>query len=369
VTLRSSDITLTSYPGERATVVGRLWVANTANQATVTGLNLDGANSQNLPSPTVNANNVTFSNDNVTDDHTAICFDIGSDTWGTATGTVITQNRIHDCGVLPAINHDHGIYLEAAYNTQITWNLIYDNADRGIQFYPSAQNTVVAHNIIDGNGEDIIFSGDFGVASSNNQVYDNLLTNAVIRHDVESWYPSGNPIGVNNVVTNNCIWGGAESSIDMSGGGFTASGNTIANPEYVDAAVGNYELQPRSPCLSISGDVAAVVNGTESVAQATSSSPPSAAGGSSGSLSPGVPVSEPTSSTPTSHVTAPVKAAATKSSRRPPVRAHTNLVIAARHRKSIKTKAKSKVKAHKRHARGKHATRRKPHAVRKAKRA
>jgi parallel beta-helix repeat protein len=269
-----APVTLTAYPGESVTIVGRFWIAQGANYVTVTGLGLDGKNADNLPSPTVNSNNDTFSYDDVTDEHTAICFDLGSDTYGVANNTLITHSRIHDCGVMPAINHDHGIYVADAVNTTIEWNLIYDNADRGIQLYPNAQYTTVDHNVIDSNGEGIIFSGDDGEASNNSNVYDNLLTNALIRHDAESWYPSGNPLGTNNSLHNNCVWGGAEGTIDTSGGGFTSSNNTTADPQYVDAANHDYHLQPTSPCLAITGDIAAAVDGTTPTTPTTTPATP-----------------------------------------------------------------------------------------------
>jgi len=256
-----APVTLTAYPGESAAIVGRFWIAQGANYVTVTGLGLDGKNADNLPSPTVNSNNDTFSYDDVTDEHTAICFNLGSDTYGVANNTLITHSRIHDCGILPAANHNHGIYIVDANYTRIEWNLIYDNADRGVQLYPNAQYTTVDHNVIDSNGEGIIFSGDGGEASDHASVYDNLLTNAKIRYDAESWYPSGNPLGIGNSLHDNCVWGGAEGTIDSSGGGFTALSNKIANPDYVDAANHDYHLKPGSPCLALTGDIAAAVDG------------------------------------------------------------------------------------------------------------
>jgi Right handed beta helix region len=248
-----APLTLTSYPGETATIAGRFWIASGSNHVTVTRLALNGANADRLPSPTVNANDATFSYDDVGNGHTAICFDLGSDTYGTAANTLIAHDRIHGCGRLPAANHDHGIYVAVATGTRIEWNLIYDNADRGIQLYPNAQHTTIDHNVIDSNGEGIIFSGDSGVASNYSDVYQNLITNSRIRHDAESWYPSGNPVGVGNVLHDNCLWGGREGTIDTSGGGFVARHNTIADPRYLNASAGNYALGPNSPCLSVVG--------------------------------------------------------------------------------------------------------------------
>jgi hypothetical protein len=263
----TSQIILTSYPGETATITGRFWVTKQASYVTISKLALDGRNSDDLPSPTVNGNNITFSLDDITDDHTAICFNIGSDSgYGVANNTLITHSRIHGCGVLPANNHEHGIYVDDANGTRIEWNLIYDNADRAIQLYPNSQGATIDHNVIDDNGEGIIFSGDGGMASSNNNVYDNLMTGATIRHDAESWYPDGNPVGTGNALHDNCVWGGKEGTIDTSGGGFSAWHNRTANPQYVNAAKHDYRLNPSSRCLSITGDVAAAV--------ASSSAPP-----------------------------------------------------------------------------------------------
>jgi len=247
----SAPITLTSYPGERATLNGRLWIHQGADYVTITAMNLNGRNTNNLPSPDINAAHTTFTANEVTNEHTAICFDIGSDTtYGRASDTTIQRNRIHDCGTLPAANHDHGIYVESSTGAQILENVIYNNADRGIQLYPDAQQTIIEHNIIDANGEGIIFSGDFGTASNNNTVAHNLITNATLRADIESWYPAGNPTGQNNTVHDNCVWGGTTGTIQTTPNGFTATNNTTANPQYANPNTGDYRINNTSPCAN-----------------------------------------------------------------------------------------------------------------------
>ena len=161
-------------------------------------------------------------------------------------------------------NLQHGLYIGAATDTTIEWSLIYDNAARGIQLYPDAQHTTIAHNVIDGNGEGILISGANGFASSYTTVEDNVLTSATARHDVESYWPAGNPVGVGNSVHNNCFWGGREGAMGAADG-FTAAHNVIANPQYVNAANHDYELRATSPCLLMSGDPQAAVNGTAPV--------------------------------------------------------------------------------------------------------
>ena len=326
----TAPITLTSYPGQTATIVGRMYVVEGADYTTITGLDLEGVNPGRLPSPMVDANDVTFSYDDVTNDHTAICFGIGSATWGWATDTLITHDRIHDCGELPSTNYQHGIYISAATDTTIEWNLIYGNADRGIQLYPDAIGTTVDHNIIDDNGEGIIISGAGGSASSDTDVYDNILSNANIRHDVESYWPAGNPVGVGNVVQDNCVWGGVEGTIDTSGGGYTAFNNLTVDPEFVNAAAHDYEMSPTSPCLALVGDVQAAVDGTAPVQPPAGGAPPTSPPPTSGSGSGGT----------TGHGSA--KAPAKKTSKRKTTLKRRRVAHAAKRRKAKRRKRKAK---------------------------
>jgi hypothetical protein len=250
-----APIVLRSFPGERATLDGRLWLRRGADDVVVSDLDLDGrpaqgANADGLPSPTVDAADDSFVRDDVTNDHTGICFVLGSLTFGRAVATTIAASRIHDCGRLPPTNKEHGIYVAHADRTVIESNWIYANADRGVQLYPDAQHTTVEHNVIDGNGEGIIFSGGGGQSSSGNLVAFNIITGATERADVESFYPPGTPPGSGNLVRGNCIRGG-QPPVDTSAGGFTLAANTFADPRYRDTEARDYRLQPGSPCASI----------------------------------------------------------------------------------------------------------------------
>ncbi|HEY4096308.1 MAG TPA: right-handed parallel beta-helix repeat-containing protein [Baekduia sp.] len=245
-----SHITLTSFARERAKIVGRLWVQRQAHDDTISGLLLDGRNPRRYPSPTVNGDHITFVENHVTNGRTGICFDLGGVAgYGIAQHTLLLRNRIHGCGALPASNRQHGIYIEHTLDTRIVDNVIYDNADRGIQLYPDAQRTTITGNVIDGNGEGIIFSGDGATASNHTTVQRNLVTNARIRADVESWYP-GRLRGTANVVRDNCLWGG-RATVDPSEGGFVATDNVVADPGYRDRRAGDFRLAPGSPCAAL----------------------------------------------------------------------------------------------------------------------
>jgi hypothetical protein len=242
----SAPTTITSFPGERATVVGRFRVSDTANNVIVQQLELDGFNGEILPSPTVNGDNIVFRDNDVTNRNTTICFLLGSDEYGRARGTVIERNRIHNCGHLPPTNHHHGIYVEAADNARITDNWIYDNADRGVQLFPDAQGTYVARNVIDGNGEGVVFSRE----SSNNVVERNVLSNPVVRYNIESFELSG----AGNVARLNCVWstrhwGNAGIQLDI---GLPVANNLVTDPGYVNRDQKDFRLVPGSPCVNIS---------------------------------------------------------------------------------------------------------------------
>jgi parallel beta-helix repeat protein len=235
--------TITSYPGERATVVGRFRVADTANHVTVTGLDLDGRNEELLPSPTINGDHVTFAANDVTNHHTTICFILGSDTYGRAQDTVIERNRIHDCGRLPATNHDHGIYVEASDRARIVDNWIYDNADRGVQLFPDAQETYIARNVIDGNGQGIIFSRE----SANNLAENNVISNPVLRYNIEDWELTG----AGNVARRNCVWSARhEDHAGIQPGiGVAMVENRVIEPRFLDRGAKDFRLRADSPCL------------------------------------------------------------------------------------------------------------------------
>lgn len=253
-----SDITLTSYPGERATWKGRLWVFG--DRVTISYLDLDQRSSVNS-GPRVNAADVLFDNVDVTNYHSEICFILGDPHNGPAVRTVIQNSRIHDCGQLPSTNQAHGIYAAMARDIVIRNNWIYDNADRGIQLYPDSQGAQVYGNVIDGNGEGIIISGDGLTASSNNVIHHNVISNSKIRWNVESSWPDG-LVGTGNVVRENCVWASNPSQdgyYKQDGGimpgreggeGYTTFGNLVRNPLFVNAAARNLNLDDSSPCLA-----------------------------------------------------------------------------------------------------------------------
>ncbi|HET6830662.1 MAG TPA: right-handed parallel beta-helix repeat-containing protein, partial [Solirubrobacterales bacterium] len=159
-TIGEPGVVLTSFPGESATLAGRLWIETGADGTRVENLILDGRNPEGKPSPTINADDVVLRGNDIANGHTAICVSVNNyRDDAPPRGVVIENNAIHDCGLLPATNHHHGIYIANARDTVVRDNLIYGNADRGVQLYPDADDSVVTGNVIDGNGQGVIFGG------------------------------------------------------------------------------------------------------------------------------------------------------------------------------------------------------------------
>jgi nitrous oxidase accessory protein NosD len=244
VEFRTPDVTLRSNPGKQVTIRGgQVRFSPPATDAALKHLRLVS----DQFSPLIYASHVVLSGNEVTNNHTAICVLIDRYPGTRAPKKVrVEHNRIHDCGVLPAANHDHGIYVDEARDTVIRENLIYDNADRGVQLYPDAQGTRVIRNVIDSNGQGIIF----GDASDGSRVRSNIISNSLVRHNVEA----SNSSAVDNIVRDNCLW---SPETDYYGGdpphsgilpdpGFVAFDNVVADPAFIDRT--RFEPGRDSPC-------------------------------------------------------------------------------------------------------------------------
>ena len=251
----AAPISITSYPGEWATLYGRLSVEDNVTRVIVQHMTLDGAGAPNdgsskLPSPTVHGDNVGFISNEVTNGHTAICFAVGNESYGRAYNVEIRGNRIHDCGVLPPTNHQHGIYLHSPCCAQVTDNWIHDNADTGVNLFPNADDHYFTRNVIHGNGDNLSFAGRSkgGVceSSDNNLIENNVMTSPRVRKNITSWSPCGNH-GTGNVLRHNCIYPPTFEGTE----GYSLQSNLHVDPQYVDAGNADFRLRLGSPCASL----------------------------------------------------------------------------------------------------------------------
>ncbi|CAN5634969.1 hypothetical protein BH10ACT11_BH10ACT11_16010 [soil metagenome] len=226
--LINKQLTLQSAPGGRATLRGRLYLAPGSDGSRILDLDLNGNGPvEYFTSPTIAADHVTFRNDDVTNDHTAICFSVGNATFGRTDGARIIGNSIHDCGSLPATNFEHGIYVADARNTLIRDNLIADNADRGVQLFPNAMGTRVIDNLIVGNGQGLVIGGNRKTATRGSRIEGNIIADSQLGANLASSFPQIGPVGRDNIVRDNCISVGTVSGIAGIGRqlGFSLTGN------------------------------------------------------------------------------------------------------------------------------------------------
>jgi parallel beta-helix repeat protein len=237
VIVHRRKVTLRSAPGERALWRGRIVLEGRRQR--LVDLSLDGSYARKgLPSPTINAPEVVISDSDITNSK-GIC--VTARTWNGARpdNIVIQRNRIHDCGRHPPTNNDHGIYIVDSVGGLIRDNVIFRNADRGVQLYPAAQRITVVRNTIDGNGSGVIFSND----SSGNVVRDNLISNSVVRWNAESYQLRGR----GNRFESNCLRPGhSDPGYNENGGVMlpsivAQSGNVVITDEpYRARAEGDY---------------------------------------------------------------------------------------------------------------------------------
>jgi arylsulfatase A-like enzyme len=251
-----------SYPGEVATIEGALHV--TARFSTISQLVLDGHLASGGFGVVVEADDVTFSDDNVTSGATATCFKVGSSAVR-ANRVMITRSRIHNC--------ETGVLETFATNTTVLYNLIYDNVDRGVRLEPDADGGMVFRNIIDSNGEGVLLAGDSTAASSSNVIHKNVIAYSNQRWNLGSSFTSGS-VGTFNHVWSNCFKAGnADTSFNPGGGivgpsatrGFTQYDPLLVqgNPQYVNRDAGDFHLKSASPCLPYTGDIAALLDGPD----------------------------------------------------------------------------------------------------------
>jgi hypothetical protein len=240
-----------SYPGERAKLVGRLLVLQTASFLTLSRLDIDGTNGTGDSGPVVLATDVSVEDCDLTSRNRDGCLRLGDPSGGDASRAVVQRNRIHDCGVAMT-NSASGVKVANGSAIRIVDNVIYGNKDHGILFYPLAEASVATGNVIDGNGNNVVFGGTSNQTSSGNVVEHNVITFPTQPDNATSFFDPA-AMGQNNVVRHNCLFGGGDggAGLPASPSGFAASDNVVADPGYVDRAMNDYRLQPASTCAAV----------------------------------------------------------------------------------------------------------------------
>lgn len=253
-------ITLKALPGARVILHdGIVAIPHGSNFVTVSGLRIDTAGA-GQPGIQVMGAYDQLIYDNVTNHNTrGSCVILGSDTgYGQASHTLILGSMIHQCGYSPANSHeDHGVYVDNSADATIAGNVIWGVPyGWGVQLYPHSVDTSVLRNIIDDNGQGVIFAGNGYWTSWGNTVAYNVISRASKGYDIQSWW--GGSVGKNNLAVHNCLYNRGRGAIQRPTRGFAASHNVVAAPDYSNSAEHDYALKSHSRCRQVVGFTAIV---------------------------------------------------------------------------------------------------------------
>ena len=187
----------------------------------------------------------------------------------------IVNCSIHDNGRLAGVNQGYGIYAATSDNLY-DGNQVYNNGGYGIVIY-NDRNTI-RNNNIHGNGTHggtnygIDIGAEIASSSASNLVYNNLIYGN--NGGISVYTNSSNTMVYNNTIYNNArgidiqyatgaiiendiVYGNA-SAITNYAGPATIDHNLMTDPAFVNAAAGDFHLQPTSPAIGAGITISAV---------------------------------------------------------------------------------------------------------------
>lgn len=221
---RRRPITIRSAPGERASLRGIVYFPTTANHITLSHVDIDARHPRR---PEDSQIGIQVLGDRVTIEAADITTH-GNQTCLIATAgarrTQISSNTFHDCGGAGNGILDHAVYLADTRRARIVDNVIVRTSGFAVHFYPRAERTYVARNLMWENGGAVIFAGDGPYASDRNVVVGNVMGASRERAELTSSW--GGPVGRGNVARANCI---APGLLPSEGGGFRAFDNRVSD--------------------------------------------------------------------------------------------------------------------------------------------
>lgn len=233
-----APVVLGNYPGERPSITGRLRI--TGSYFRVSGFAFLGQTSANRSGTMIyvtGGRHIEITGNEIAKAWThGIYLDAG------ATDITITRNWIHDNGTHAV--YDHGIYWETARSGVIANNLVTGNRANGMQLYPNADDVVVTHNTVVGNGRFGIVVGGESTTSDGNMIVNNVVAfNA--DYGIRTYW--GGPVGSGNVAQANLVYGNPKGN--TFGSGMTFLNTIVADPKLVARSSGDYHLGSASPAI------------------------------------------------------------------------------------------------------------------------
>jgi hypothetical protein len=255
-------ITLKSYPGERAKLVGGfVYVPPGSTNVTLARLDIDTAGFNGI-GVQVFADGARLLDSDVTNEHlgqscvTLSDYDAG---YPTVHGVEIRGNRIHGCGKVADGNHDHGVYVANAYGPVVTGNEIEDvHGGWGIQLWTTSLNGVFERNVIRASptatqGGVVIVGGK----SLGNTFRDNTLVSTGKPYVVDAYASRNGATFASNCIVANGAPMFADSSVDGGGNRSVAAESDCSAPSLNSAPDPTPDPPPR-PSVKITeptGDI------------------------------------------------------------------------------------------------------------------
>jgi hypothetical protein len=265
----TGQVTITSYPGQTATVVG--WIDVEGAYTTLSHLRIDGSNTfytteranTTCPYPVsqglvlAGASDVLEYNDYYQSVSSLRGNGIGIGWWGAPDNAVVRFNKIHDTGQCD--QYDHSIYLAHGNNVQVYDNWLWNNhGGQSFSIYPGATNARIYANVLDSSDSGFTMGDNGSSYVSGAAVYHNVVSNMKTLINLDTGLSmSGVLISCNFISTastGNQAY--TDDSYNNLGGASTGcsstahislSGITTANPQYVDPANHDYAVQSSSP--------------------------------------------------------------------------------------------------------------------------
>ncbi len=289
----AQGVTITSYPGEHATIAGFPYIPGAGTKISYVDIDLD---MKGWPWPAlcqgsipggayltggvqVDASNVTIEHDNIYVDPSIPITNrglaVGVGFQFQTSGDVIRNNRIHDIGFCPV--EEHGVYLGMTSGAQVYGNWIYNiPAGTGVQVWDGPTHAHVYSNVID-NASSCFTLGGNAPNTNDNKLDHNVCTNSFGLQDpykaycvnppgpgctgpdpgVPIWTYWGGGTGSGNSFSNNLDWcapGWSHCTTTISdASGLAVSRTTTADPKFADpdyARSHDYRVASTSPAVS-----------------------------------------------------------------------------------------------------------------------
>jgi hypothetical protein len=248
----AAPVILTSEdPSDPALLSGRLWTRSTVSHLEISHLKFTW-NAPDENTILLTGSRVILEHNDISGAGETICVATGN---ATTTDAVIDRNKIHDCGDPDDSSdriHAQGVYTNpGTSNLRVSNNWCYRVAARCYQ-ERYGQNDVWIRNVADYENWGFIF-GDGNPAPSGNSMTLNISGPHHYEYASSGYGKGGDLVedlvygGSGNTFTNNC-WGGVAYRNHPSSSSLTISNNTVATPQFVDAANGDFRQTANSPC-------------------------------------------------------------------------------------------------------------------------